>query len=92
MKGATALFVKRRDHIEYWVKSADNDLAAAEALFESAKYDWCLFIAHLVLEKALKANLFAHLGNLITNKHFTKYAPRNMLKIILFGSRSFMNG
>ena len=48
--------MKRRDHIEYWIKSADNDLKAAEVLFESAKYDWCLFIAHLVLEKALKAS------------------------------------
>ena len=48
--------MKKRDHIEYWVKSADRDLTAAEALFESAKYDWCLFIAHLVLEKALKAS------------------------------------
>ena len=28
---------------EYWIKSADSDLKAAEALFESANYDWCLF-------------------------------------------------
>jgi len=51
--------MKQRDHIEYWIKSADSDLAAAEALFDSAKYDWCLFIAHLVLEKTLKA-IFVH--------------------------------
>ena len=51
----------KRNHIEYWISSADNDLAVAEALFEAAKYDWCLFIAHLVLEKALKANfVFTH--------------------------------
>ena len=48
--------MNKRNHIEYWINSADSDLTAAEALFESAKYDWCLFIAHLVLEKALKAN------------------------------------
>ena len=47
--------MKERDHIEYWIKSAESDLRAADALFESAKYDWCLFIGHLVLEKALKA-------------------------------------
>jgi len=27
----------------------------AEALFAARKYDWCLFIAHLVLEKTFKA-------------------------------------
>ena len=25
------------------------------SVFEKGKYDWCLFIAHLVLEKTLKA-------------------------------------
>ena len=42
-------------HIQYWLDSADHDLDVAESLFENAKYDWCLFIAHLVLEKTLKA-------------------------------------
>ena len=41
--------------IEYWVDSAVHDLDVAETLFKSGKYDWCLFIAHLVLEKMLKA-------------------------------------
>lgn len=27
----------------------------AESLFKSQKYDWCLFIGHLVLEKTFKA-------------------------------------
>ena len=74
--------MKKRDHIEYWVKSADNDLAAAEALFESAKYDWCLFIAHLVLEKALKANF------VLTNE--SKNLPRihNLVKL---AELSFLN-
>ena len=43
------------EHIKYWLDSADHDLDVAENLFESGKYDWCLFIGHLVLEKALKA-------------------------------------
>ena len=41
--------------IKYWLKSAKHDLEAAKALFEKEKYDWCLFLAHLVLEKTLKA-------------------------------------
>jgi HEPN domain-containing protein len=40
---------------EYWLKSAKHDLEAAQGLFRIKKYDWCLFLGHLVLEKALKA-------------------------------------
>jgi len=43
------------EHISYWLKTAKHDLDTAESLFKSGKYDWCLFIGHLVLEKALKA-------------------------------------
>ncbi len=44
-----------RKEIEYWLKSAKHDLDVAETLFEQGKYDWCLFLAHLVIEKTLKA-------------------------------------
>jgi HEPN domain-containing protein len=43
------------EHIKYWLKGAEDDLSAAESLFNAQKYNWCLFIAHLVLEKMLKA-------------------------------------
>ena len=42
-------------HVTYWLSGAAHDLDAAEALFAAGKYDWCLFIGHLVLEKTLKA-------------------------------------
>lgn len=42
-------------HIEYWLKSAAHDLEVADTLFQNEKYDWCLFIGHLVIEKVLKA-------------------------------------
>ncbi len=45
----------KEEHITYWLESADHDLDTAESLFQSEKYDWCLFLAHLVLEKTLKA-------------------------------------
>jgi HEPN domain-containing protein len=45
----------KKEHIEYWINSADNDLRASQNLFLSGNYDWSLFLAHLVLEKALKA-------------------------------------
>jgi len=43
----------KEEHIAYWLKTAEHDLEAAESRFESKRYDWCLFIAHLVIEKVL---------------------------------------
>jgi len=44
-----------QQHIEYWLKSAAHDLETAETLFDQERYDWCLFLGHLVIEKVLKA-------------------------------------
>lgn len=44
-----------KKEISYWLKSAEHDLKTAETLYKNKKYDWCLFIGHLVLEKTLKA-------------------------------------
>ena len=41
--------------IEYWKKSAEHDLDTANSLIQAKKYDWALFLSHLVLEKMLKA-------------------------------------
>lgn len=43
------------EHINYWVESAEHDLETSETLFHAKKYDWALFIGHLVIEKLLKA-------------------------------------
>ena len=43
------------EHIQYWLDSAEHDWETAENLFAAKKYDWSLFIGHLVLEKILKA-------------------------------------
>ena len=47
--------MKLEDHVQYWLDSAAHDWDTAENLFSAGKYDWCLFIGHLVLEKTLKA-------------------------------------
>ena len=44
-----------QEHISYWLKSAAHDLETAETLFETKRYDWSLFLGHLVIEKTLKA-------------------------------------
>ncbi|HDM75392.1 MAG TPA: HEPN domain-containing protein [Deltaproteobacteria bacterium] len=58
----------KEEHITYWINSADHDLDVAETLFQSGKYDWCLFLGHLVLEKMLKA--------LFVKVHGNKLPPR----------------
>jgi len=50
-------------HIQFWLDSADHDLDAAESLYASGKYDWSLFLGHLVVEKALKAVYVRDNGN-----------------------------
>jgi HEPN domain-containing protein len=60
-----------QEHVDYWLESAKNDLGAAEQLFLSAKYDWCLFIGHLVLEKTLKAYFVYKMITRCRLKHIT---------------------
>jgi HEPN domain-containing protein len=55
--------------IDYWLKSASHDLDTAETLFANKKYDWCLFIGHLVLEKTLKALWVKTLQNIPPRTH-----------------------
>ena len=43
------------EHIKYWLDSAQHDFDTLNTLFQSGKYDWSLFIGHIVLEKVLKA-------------------------------------
>jgi HEPN domain-containing protein len=57
-----------KEHIAYWIESAENDLQAANNLFDSGNYDWCLFLGHLVLEKCLKAVYIKSTENIIPPK------------------------
>ena len=47
--------MNKEEHIKYWINSAEHDLETSNTLYEAGKYDWALFIGHLVLEKLLKA-------------------------------------
>jgi HEPN domain-containing protein len=47
--------MNKTEHIIYWINSADHDLESAESLYTAGRYDWCLFISHIVIEKILKA-------------------------------------
>ena len=58
----------QEEHIKYWLDSADHDFETANTLFSSGKYDWCLFICHLVLEKLIKAYYVKNNDNKIPPK------------------------
>lgn len=58
-----------QNQIDYWLESAKHDLDVAEALFETKKYDWCLYISHLVLEKTFKAFYVKATGNFPPKTH-----------------------
>ena len=60
--------VKQRQ-IDYWIASAKHDLDVAETLFQNEKYDWCLFLAHLVLEKVFKALYVQNIGEIAPRLH-----------------------
>ena len=45
--------------VRYWLQASEHDLEMATSLFRTGKYDYCLFLCHLSLEKLLKA-LAAH--------------------------------
>ena len=48
------------DHIEYWVKTSEDDWITVESLFNNGRYIHCLFFAHLSLEKICKALWVKH--------------------------------
>lgn len=48
--------MSKNDHIDYWIKSAEDDWDAVLQLQKSNKNLQALFFAHLVLEKLCKAH------------------------------------
>lgn len=45
----------KKEIISYWILSSEKDFITAKHLFSSGDYHWSLFIAHLAVEKLLKA-------------------------------------
>lgn len=43
------------EHIEFWYNQSNEDLNTSIKMYESGIFDWSLFVAHLALEKLLKA-------------------------------------
>lgn len=41
--------------VDYWKRSAEEDLITAESMFKTKRYLPCLFYSHLFIEKIIKA-------------------------------------
>jgi len=50
----------KEDHVTFWLKQADDDWNAVDALFKGGSYLQSLFFAHLVIEKICKAIWIRH--------------------------------
>ena len=55
--------------VDYWIKSAEHDLDTANSLIIAKKFDWALFMGHLVLEKILKAIYVKRKGSFPPKTH-----------------------
>lgn len=73
------------EHIAYWLAGAEHDWDASVNLFKAGNYDWSLFIAHLVLEKALKALYIQSTNTAVPPKihNLGKLAEMSNLKLTL---------
>lgn len=47
--------MNKEEHIKYWIDIAEKDWDIVNTLYDAEKYIYCLFFAHLVLEKLSKA-------------------------------------
>ena len=80
----------KEEHIKYWRESAYHDLESAEAIFASGKYDWCLFVGHLALEKILKALYVDRNDNHLPPKTHNLVRLAELSKIALSDEQKFL--
>lgn len=61
--------MEKRDIVNFWVETAENDYKTMLNLYASKDYHWSLFMGHLVIEKLLKALYVKNKDNNIPRIH-----------------------
>jgi len=61
--------MERKQLIQYWTDTAEQDFNTMIHLFNAKDYHWALFIGHLVLEKLLKALYVSRIDENIPKIH-----------------------
>lgn len=64
------------DLIDYWILTSEEDLKTMEAMYKARRYAFCLFVGHLILEKALKALVIRITGAEAPRTHNLPYLFR----------------
>jgi HEPN domain-containing protein len=63
----------RKNRIDYWLKGAEEDLLTANLLIREKRILHGLFFCHLVIEKAVKANIVKVTGDIAPRSHNLVY-------------------
>lgn len=67
------LMVNIQKQIDYWINGADDDIITADLLIREKRNLHGLFFCHLVIEKAIKANLVKKTGDVAPRTHNLVY-------------------
>ena len=74
--------INKNKQIEYWIKGAEDDLSTSELLIREKRILHGLFFCHLVIEKAIKANIVKVSGEVAPKSHNLIYLSEKA-KILL---------
>ena len=69
----------RKNQIDYWLKGAEEDLLTANLLLREKRILHGLFFCHLVIEKAVKANIVKVTGDIAPRSHNLVYLSENLV-------------
>jgi HEPN domain-containing protein len=47
--------INKEKLISYWLEASDDDFDTMISMYESKRFNWALFVGHLMIEKLLKA-------------------------------------
>lgn len=79
--------------VQYWLEGAEYDMSVAEAMFETEKYPYVLFMGHLAVEKLLKALVvknrrehapYTHSLSLLAEKMGLEIPPKILKRLARF--------
>ena len=72
----------KKELIEYWKNSSEDNFRSTENMFNVGEYTWCLFVGHLCIEKLLKAYYVKKVDAVVPRTHdLYKLAVRSALEM-----------
>lgn len=77
-------------YVQHWRMGAEEDLAAAQDLFQTKRYRHALFFGHLALEKLFKAHLTKITGTPPPKTHDLDFLARKSKLAISAEQRDFI--